>query len=137
MAEPKTRKTAASVEKFINSVPDEQKRKDAFAILEMMKKATGEEPKMWGSSIIGFGETLLKYASGKELDWPKMAFSPRKQNLTLYIGIGSGGYESMLKKLGKHKTGKGCLYIHKLTDIDTKILQEMINKSNERSKSKK
>src|SRR6266536_1640938 len=100
MVKLKTKKTEASVEKFINSLPDEQKRNDAFAILEMMKKITGDEPKMWGSAIIGFGKIRLKYESGRELDWMRMVFSPRKQNLTLYIGIGSGGYESMLKKLG-------------------------------------
>ena|SRR5689334_4478445 len=137
MAELKTKKTEASVEKFINSVPDAQKRKDAVVILEMMKKATGEEPKMWGSAIIGFGNVRLKYDSGRELDWMRIGFSPRKQNLTLYIGIGNSGYESMLKKLGKYKTGKGCLYINKLTDVDEKVLQEMIRKADQLSKAKK
>ena len=137
MAELKTKKNDASVEKFIDSVPDAQKRKDAFVILEMMKKITGEDPKMWGSSIIGFGNIHLTYESGRELDWMRMGFSPRKQNLTLYIGIGSGGYESILKKLGKYKTGKGCLYINKLADVDTNVLQEMIKRSDQLSRSKK
>lgn len=137
MAELKTKKNEASVERFINSVPDAQKRKDAFVILEMMKKITGDEPKMWGSSIIGFGEIHLKYESGRELDWMKMGFSPRKQNLTLYLGMGGGSFDSILKKLGKYKTGKGCLYINKLSDVDTKALQEMIKKANELCKSKK
>lgn len=137
MAELKTKKTEASVEKFINSVPDEQKRKDAFIILEMMKKASGEEPKMWGSSIIGFGNIRLKYDSGRELDWMRMGFSPRKQNLTFYIGIGGGNFEPLLKKLGKYKTGKGCLYINRLADVDTKVLLEMIKKSDQLSKAKK
>src|SRR5215510_14172970 len=137
MAELKTKKNDASVEKFIDSVPDAQKRKDAFVILEMMKKITGEDPKMWGSSIIGFGNIHLTYESGRELDWMRMGFSPRKQNLTLYIGIGNSGYESMLKKLGKYKTGKGCLYINKLADVDTNVLQEMIKRSDQLSRSKK
>ena len=137
MAELKTKKTEASVEKFIDSVPDAQKRKDAFAISEMMKKVTGEEPKMWGSAIIGFGNTRIRYENGRELDWMRMGFSPRKQNLTLYIGIGNTGYESMLKKLGKYKTGKGCLYINKLADVDEKVLLDMIKKADQISKAKK
>ena len=139
MAELKTKKTDAPVEKFINSVPDEQKRKDAFVILEMMKKVTGDEPKMWGPSIIGFGDIHLKYASGRELDWMKMGFSPRKQNLTLYLTLGGGlgNFESVLKKLGKYKTGKGCLYINKLADVNTTVLLEMIKKADELCKSKK
>ena len=94
---------------------------------------------MWGGSIIGFGEMHLKYDSGRELDWPKMAFSPRKQNLTLYLTMGGGlkHFEPILKKLGKYKTGKVCLYINKLTDIDTKALMEMIRKANELCRSKK
>ena len=137
MAELKTKKTDASVEKFLNSVKDEQKRKDAFTIIEIMKAITKEEPKMWGSSIIGFGNMVLKYPSGRELDWMRIGFSPRKQNLTLYIGLGGSNYEPLLKKLGKHQTGKGCLYINKLEDVDTKVLREMIKKANEVSKSKK
>jgi hypothetical protein len=139
MAELKTKKTGSSVEKFIASVPDPQKRKDAFVIMEMMKKLTGELPKMWGSSIIGFGDVHLKYESGRELDWMKMGFSPRKQNLTLYLptGGGLGNFESILKRLGKYKTGKGCLYINKLADVDINVLKEMIKKSAEICKNMK
>jgi len=127
LAEIKTKPTAASVEDFINTVKDEQKRKDSFAILEMMKKATGEEPKMWGSSIIGFGNKRYKSpATGREVDWLLIGFSPRKANLSLYISVGIAAHADALKKLGKHKTGVGCLYINKLEDIDTKVLKEMI-----------
>ena len=124
-AELKTKKNEASVEDFLNAVKDEQQRKDSLTILQMMKKATGDEPKMWGSAIIGFGNVHLKYESGRELDWFRMGFSPRKQNLTLY-GVNSEGQTELLKKLGKHKTGKGCLYINKLTDVDTAILKMII-----------
>lgn len=125
----KTKKNEASAEDFLNTIKDEQQRKDSFTILQMMKKATGDEPKMWGTAIIGFGNVHLKYESGRELDWFKMGFSPRKQNLTLY-GIGAMKQTELLKKLGKHKTGKGCLYINKLTDVDTAILKKIIeNKS--------
>src|SRR5690349_3396937 len=103
----KTEKTKGDVTKFLNSVKDEQQRKDSFAIVDMMQRTTGDEPKMWGSAIIGFGDVHLKYESGRELDWFKIGFSPRKQNLTIYgLGI-TGANASMLKKLGKHTTGKG------------------------------
>lgn len=124
----KTKETTASVEDFINSLDDEQKRKDSFAILEMMKKATGEEPKMWGGAIIGFGN--IPYVSpktGREVDWMRIGFSPRKANLSLYIGLGSEGQAEALQKLGKHKRGKGCLYINRLEDVDTKVLKKMID----------
>src|SRR5437867_1236887 len=124
-AELKTKKNEASVEDFLNTIKDEQQRKDSFTILQMMKKATGDEPRMWGSAIIGFGNVQLKYESGRELDWFKMGFSPRKQNLTLY-GVNGKGQAELLKKLGKHKTGKGCLYINKLTDVDTAVLKKII-----------
>ena len=130
LVEIKTKPTVASVEDFINSVPDEQKRKDSFVILEMMKKATGEEPKMWGSSIIGFGN--FKYKSpntGREVDWLKIGFSPRKANLSLYLFMDIKKEAETLKKLGKHKTGVGCLYINKLADIDMKVLKGMIDTS--------
>ena len=124
-AELKTKKTQASVEDFLNGVKDEQQRKDSFAILQMMKKVTGDQPKMWGSAIIGFGNVQLKYESGRELNWFKMGFSPRKQNLTIY-GVNAKGQTELLKKLGKHKTGKGCLYINKLTDVDLAVLKKII-----------
>jgi hypothetical protein len=127
LAQIKTKPTAASVEEFINSVDDEQKRKDSFVILEMMKKASGEKPKMWGGSIIGFGDKRYKSAtSGREVDWFRVGFSPRKANLSLYISVGIEEHAAALKKLGKHKTGAGCLYINKLEDVDLKVLKGMI-----------
>ncbi len=129
-AEIKTKQTAASVEDFINKVNDEQKRKDSFVILEMMKKATGEEPKMWGSSIIGFGNKRYKSsATGREVDWLLIGLSPRKANLSLYLTLDIKQHAVALKKLGKHKTGVGCLYINKLEDIDLKVLKEIIKAS--------
>ena len=122
----KTKKTEASVEDFLNGVKDEQQRNDSFTILAMMKKATGEDGKMWGPGIIGFGNVLLKYESGRELDWFKMGFSPRKQTLTLYGVLGLKPNQALLKKLGKYTTGKGCLYIKKLVDVDTSVLKKMI-----------
>lgn len=123
----KTTESEASVEDFINNVESEQKRKDSFVILEMMKKATKEKPKMWGSSIIGFiNERYKSPATGREVDWFRLGFSPRKANLTLYF-MGFGQHEESLKKLGKHKTGSGCLYINKLEDIDIKVLKKMID----------
>ncbi|MEO6488437.1 MAG: DUF1801 domain-containing protein [Ferruginibacter sp.] len=130
LAEIKTKPSAASVEEFINNLPDEQKRKDSFVILEMMKKATGEEPVLWGSSIIGFGNKRYKSpATGREVDWLRIGFSPRKANLSLYISAGIKEHADALTKLGKHKAGVGCLYINKLEDIDLKILKGMIERS--------
>ena len=129
MAELKTKQTKASVEKFLNSVKDEKKREDSFKILELMKKITKEEPKMWGPSIIGFGTYHYKYASGREGDWFLTGFSPRKQNLTLYIMSYLEKHKDLLKKLGKHKTGKGCLYINKLDDVNMNVLKELITAS--------
>ena len=130
MAEIKTKPTSDSVEDFINKIKDEQKRKDSFAILEMMKKATGEEPTMWGSSIIGFGNMRYKSpATGREVDWLKIGFSPRKANLSLYLTMNIQNHAAALKKLGKHKTGVGCLYINKLEDVDVKVLKDIINTS--------
>ena len=131
MADIKTKPTSASVEDFINSIKDEQKRKDSFVLLEMMKKAIGEEPKMWGSSIIGFGQVRLKSPNtGREVDWLRIGFSPRKANLSLYIsGDINHQHAEALKKLGKHKTSVGCLYINKLADIDMKVLEGMLDAS--------
>ena len=130
LAEIKTKPTIASVEDFINNVPDEQKRKDSLVILEMMKKATGEEPKMWGSSLIGFGHVRHKSAAtGREVDWIRIGFSPRKANLSLYLSMSLKKHEDTLAKLGRHKTGVGCLYINKLEDIDMRILHELIDTS--------
>ena len=127
MAEIKTKPTSASVEDFINAVKDEQKRKDSLVILEMMKKAIGEAPKMWGSSIIGFGNVRLKSPkTGREVDWLQIGFSPRKTNISLYITGDVKQLAAHLKQLGKHKTGVGCIYINKLADVDIKVLKGMI-----------
>lgn len=130
MAELKTKLTHASVEKFLNTVTDEQKRADCFALVEMMRKITKAEPKMWGSSIVGFGSYHYTYASGREGDWMLVGFSPRKQNLTLYIMAGFEEYEALLKKLGsKHSIGKSCLYIKRLGDVHVPTLKRLIQKS--------
>ena len=137
LAEIKTKPTTASVEDFINNVKDEQKRKDSFVLLEMMKKASGEEPKMWGASLIGFGNKRYKSpASGREVDWFLIGFSPRKANLSLYLMINHKENEAAIKKLGKHKTSGGCIYINKLADIDIKVLKSMIEASLKPDKSK-
>lgn len=127
MAELKTKATDASVDEFLQGIEDEKKRADCYQILEIMKKATKSEPKMWGTSIIGFGDYHYKYETGRENDWFITGFSPRKQNLTLYM---MGGFDrETLQKLGKYKTGKGCLYINKIEDVDTKVLEELVTKS--------
>ena len=131
----KTKPTTLSVEDFINTIESEQKRKDSFALVEMMKKASKEEPVLWGSAIIGFGNKRYKSpASGREVDWFLIGFAPRKANLSLYIGVGVKGQEDALEKLGKHKTGGGCLYINKLEDVDLKVLKGMIETSLKRAK---
>jgi hypothetical protein len=127
MAELKTKKTELSVDKFVSTIKDKDKQKDCHAIIDMMQKATRAKPKMWGSAIIGFGETVLKYESGRELDWFKIGFSPRKANFALYVGAGDEDQKINLTKLGKHKTGKGCLYINKLEDVDVKVLKSIID----------
>src|SRR6187551_2676502 len=130
LVEIKTKPTSSSVEDFIKAVPDEQKRKDSMVLLEMMKKATGEEPVLWSNSLIGFGNKRYKSpATGREVDWLRIGFAPRKANLSLYISVGIKEHESALKKLGKHKTGVGCLYINKLEDVDLKVLKAMIDVS--------
>ena len=131
MADIKTKPTDASVEDFLNDIKDEQKRKDSFVLLEMMRKAIGEEPKMWGGSIIGFGQVRLKSPnSGREVDWLRLGFSPRKAYLSLYIsGDINHQHAEALKKLGKHKTGVGCLNINRLEDVDLTTLKGMIEAS--------
>jgi hypothetical protein len=129
MTEIKTKPNSGSVEDFINSVTDEQKRKDSYVIVEMMQKATGEKPKMWGASLIGFGDVKHKSPStGREVDWFRIGFSPRKANFSLYF-MDLKLHEKALTKLGKYKTGQGCLYINKLADIDAKVLEEMMKTS--------
>lgn len=128
LAEIKTKPTAASIEDFINAIEDEQKRKDSFELVEMMKKASGEEPVLWGNSIIGFGNKRYKSErTGREVDWFLIGFSPRKANLSLYISMAIEEHADALKILGKHKTGGGCLYINMLDDVDLNVLQGMIN----------
>lgn len=129
MAELKTKKNDASVEDFLAGITPEKKRKDALAICELMRKVTKSEPKMWGTSIVGFGSYHYKYESGREGDWFLTGFSPRKQNLTLYIMPGFAKYDALLSKLGKHKTGKSCLYINSLDDIDLPTLRELVQQS--------
>lgn len=129
MAENKTQPTDADVEAFLNAVDNERKRADSFAILKMMKEVTGEEPVMWGPSIVGFGSVHYKYASGREGDMGLTGFSPRKANLTLYITDGFDKYGDLLARLGKHKTSVSCLYINKLADVDQDVLRELVRRS--------
>lgn len=135
-ADIKTKKTKASVETFLHKVENQKRKDDSFVVLDLMKKITKEEPKMWGPSIIGFGDYHYKYASGREGDWFLVGFSPRKTSLTLYIMAGFKEYENLLKKLGKYKTSVSCLYINKLEDIDMKVLKELITKSVQKMKKK-
>lgn len=125
-ADLKTKKTTASVSKFLEGIQDEKRREDCRRVLEIMEKATGAEAKMWGSSVVGFGDYHYKYESGRENDWFVTGFSPRKDSLTLYFMTGVERYKSLLTQLGKHKTGKGCLYIKSLDDVDVKVLKELI-----------
>lgn len=129
MAELKTKENDGSVEQFLNSVENERRRTDAWQILHLMQEVTGEEPRMWGDSIIGYGHYKYQYKSGREAEWFLVGFSPRKQNLTLYIMSGFDQYDALMSKLGKHKTGKSCLYINKLADIDQEILKELVRLS--------
>lgn len=123
----KTQPTAASVTDYINSIENEQKRKDSLVLVEIMQNATGETPILWSNSIIGFGIKRYKSpATGREVDWLKMGFAPRKANLSVYISVGIKEHAEALAKLGKHKTGVGCLYINKLNDIDLEVLKGMI-----------
>lgn len=125
----KTKVNKASVEGFLNTVKDEHIRKDCFEIMKMMKQVTKEEPRMWGSSIVGFGSYHYKGKSGREGDWMLTGFSPRKQNLTLYLMGGFDSQKDLLKKLGKFKTSVGCLYIKKLDDVDKKVLKQLVAES--------
>lgn len=128
LAEIKTKETEASVEDFINKITDETKRKDSFEILKILQKATKEKPKMWGSSIVGFGNMRYKSAAtGREVDWLKIGFSPRKANLSIHLTCDIQKHAALLKKLGKHKAGVGCLYINKLADVDRKVFEELIH----------
>jgi hypothetical protein len=129
MADNKTKPTELSVAAFVDAVPDQTQRADAKALVKLMQSATGEKPKMWGPSIIGFGSYHYTYESGREGDMPLTGFSPRKAATVLYGLMGSGESEALLAKLGKHTTGKGCLYIKKLADVDRAVLEALVVKS--------
>ena len=137
MAELKTKPSDKSPEDFLKAVEDEGKRKDAFWIMKLMEEITGAPPVMWGSSIVGFGSYHYKYASGREADWMLTGFSPRKQNLTIYVMSGFKKYDSLMKNLGKYKTGKSCLYVNKLEDVNQDVLKELISESVAYMKQKK
>ncbi|MBI5868663.1 MAG: DUF1801 domain-containing protein [candidate division Zixibacteria bacterium] len=129
MAELKTKKTTASVGKYISGITDEQQRADCLKLVEIMRKATGAEPKLWGTKIVGFGDFRYKYASGREGDWFQIGFSPRKAEITVYLVCGLKQHSELLKTLGKHKTGGGCLYIKRLEDIHLPTLRKLISTS--------
>ncbi len=127
--EPKTKPTGDSVAEFLAGVEPAEKRADAEALCDLMAGATGEPPKMWGKSIVGFGSYHYRYPSGQEADWLATGFSPRKQNLTVYVMPGFDEYETLLEKLGPHSTGKSCLYLKRLSDVDTGVLKQLVQKS--------
>jgi hypothetical protein len=129
MAELKTRPTGRSVAAFLAGMEDEAARKDCRVLVALMRKATGSRPAMWGPSIVGFGSLPLRYASGRELEWPEVAFSPRKRSLTLYLLSRFPGRDALLKKLGKHKTSVSCLYVDRLADLDGKVLKQLVDRS--------
>jgi len=136
MAELKTKPNEASVEAFLNTVENEQKRNDSFRLLKIFEEVTGEKGKMWGPSIVGFGSYHYVYPTGNSGDWMLAGFSPRKQALTIYMMAGNKRFEKDLEKLGKHKIGKSCLYVKKLADIDEVVLRRMIKESVETVKKK-
>ena len=129
MADLKTSKNRASVKKFIASVEHETRRKDALTLLDLMSEITGEKPFMYGTSIVGFGHFQMTYESGREVDWFYCGFSPRKASMSLYIMSGFDSYTKLMEKLGKHKTGKSCLYINKLEDVHMPTLKKLIKQS--------
>ena len=129
MAELKTRPTKQSVTEFLNKIPDTERRADCFAVAKIMEEITGAKPQMWGPSIVGFGTYHYKYATGREGDWPLTGFSPRKQDLTLYVMMGFRNREALMNQLGKHKTGKSCLYIKRLSDIHVPTLKKLLKAS--------
>lgn len=129
MTKNKTRETDASVDAFLAGVENETRKSDSYVLLEMFSRIAGESPRMWGTSLVGFGQYHYKYDSGREGDFFRLGFSPRKQALTVYIMPGFDQYEGLLDQLGKHKTGKSCLYINKLADVDLEVLQELAEAS--------
>jgi hypothetical protein len=126
---PKTQATDADVAEFLAAIPDEQRRADSEAICRLIAEETGEPPRMWGKGIVGFGSYRMTYADGREADWMALGFSPRKQSLVLYLMDGFAEYEDLLARLGKHSTGKACLYVKRLSDVDPDVLREMIARS--------
>lgn len=137
MAELKTKPTKTTIAGYLADIPDEDRRKDCKALVKLMTRVTGEKPVMWGTSIVGFGKYHYKYASGHEGDTCIAGFASRKTDLTLYnMGGGFAGHEALMKKLGKHKSGKGCLYIKRLADIDLDVLETLIQKSVARSRAR-
>ena len=134
MAEPNTKPTQASVKECLNQRPDKERRDDCIAVAKMMEEITGEKPKMWGPSIVGFGTWHYKYASGREGDWPIAAFSPRKKDLTIYLTVGFEKNADLMKQLGKHSTGKSCLYIKRLSEIHIPTLKKLIKTSTKQAK---
>lgn len=129
MSELKTKQTDASVKDFLNQIADKERRADCFAVAKIMEEITGEKPKMWGPSIVGFGSYHYKYASGREGDWLVTGFSPRKKDLTLYIMMGFAKHGELMEKLGKHSAAKSCLYIKRLSDIHIPTLKKLIRES--------
>lgn len=129
MSDLKTKENDGDVRAFLETVENERRKQDSFVVLDIMEEITGKTPKMWGGSIIGFGNYHYTYDSGREGDWFVTGFSPRKQNLSLYIMGGFDEYEELLGKLGKHKTGKSCLYVNKLADVDMDVLKTLIASS--------
>ena len=129
MAEPKTRPTDADVGAFLESVPDERRRDDAKTVCRLMQEVTGEEPVLWGTNIVGFGSVRLRYASGRELDWPVTGFSPRKAATTVYLMDGFEERSDLLARLGPHSTGRSCLYLKRLSDVDLDVLRELVAES--------
>ena len=134
MSDLKTRPNDASVEAFIDAVEHPRRREDARILLELMRRVTGEDPVMWGAAIVGFGRYHYRYASGQEGDWPIVGFSPRRQNLSIYIMPGFEAYGDLLSRLGKHKTGKSCLYVNKLADVDVDVLEALVRATAEEMK---
>lgn len=129
MSEPKTKPSTASVDAFIDAVDDESRRSDCREVIRLMSRITGKPPVLWGSSIVGFDSYHYVYASGNSGDWPIVGFSPRKNDLTLYIMSGFDRYDDLMARLGKHKTGKSCLYLKKLSDVDLDVLEDLIRES--------
>ena len=129
MSQNKTQPTEQSVKTFIDSLDDQQKIADSYSLLDLMKEVTGCEPKMWGPSIIGFDQYHYKYESGREGNFLKVGFSPRKRELSIYLMCGFEKHTEMMKKLGKHRTGKSCLYVKKLEDIDLDVLKDLVQES--------